>query len=263
MSSLLSVCVSVKLTSRRSYSHRSSQCAGTDSTAERGSRPRLRRLLLGESITLAGRCSAVDFVLGYRCEWLTRAGSSSSFLNAALQVALRAKSIEGKRNGIEALAAILSTQSALDPLGELSDSGLVDAGLNLATPGRDLFASALDTILAGFGDYTVDQRGDVGSWVRLVSIAAVECTFAALARGSSRLAQLSLFDQDQLDVAVSSLLKQAVERLDKLREAAGQALERMFGLEAARSMAEQPMLRAPALFAGLQYAISPRSLCLS
>ncbi|KAL8277086.1 hypothetical protein RQP46_010514 [Phenoliferia psychrophenolica] len=61
--------------------------------------------------------------------------------------AKRANSIEGKRNGVEAL-------SLLAPF-----------AVNLPV--------LLDRLLDGFTDYTIDQRGDVGSWVRLATISAV------------------------------------------------------------------------------------------
>ncbi|GAA5882876.1 hypothetical protein JCM1840_000853 [Sporobolomyces johnsonii] len=61
---------------------------------------------------------------------------------------------EARRNGVEALASILCKQTEEDPLSV------------------SRFSLAFDTLLAGFSDYTTDQRGDVGSWVRISTIKA-------------------------------------------------------------------------------------------
>ncbi|KAM0747300.1 ARM repeat-containing protein [Meredithblackwellia eburnea MCA 4105] len=106
----------------------------------------------------------------------------------------RASSIEGKRNGIEALSFILQ-----------------NAHTRLTASRTKVI---LEVTFLAFSDYTVDQRGDVGSWVRMVSVQSVE-------RVSF------LFGQDEVDLAVSNLLKQAMERLDSLREMAGTTLERL------------------------------------
>lgn len=79
--------------------------------------------------------------------------------------------------------------------------------------------SAFDVIVAGFKDYTRDQRGDVGSWVRLASIGAVGACIPALGG--------RLLDQKRLDQTVAALLKMGVERLDGVREAAGKTLEEL------------------------------------
>lgn len=112
-----------------------------------------------------------------------------------------ASSIEGKRNGVEALATILCAPS------------------NVATLGQETILSAFDVIVAGFKDYTRDQRGDVGSWVRLASIGAVGACIPALGG--------RLLDQKRLDQTVAALLKMGVERLDGVREAAGKTLEEL------------------------------------
>lgn len=77
-------------------------------------------------------------------------------------------------------------------------------------------------MLAGFEDYTVDQRGDVGSWIRLASIDAL-CRFFSSESYSEVIKQLQ---QTQIESAWACLLKQSLERLDKVREAAGNALQK-------------------------------------
>lgn len=74
-----------------------------------------------------------------------------------------------------------------------------------------------ESIFRGFNDYSVDQRGDVGSWIRLASVSAVRRILA-------RLTAYSMLDQATVDKAIAACLKQAMERLDSVREVAGLAL---------------------------------------
>lgn len=100
--------------------------------------------------------------------------------------------------------------------------------------------ACFDVILDGFTDYTIDQRGDVGSFVRLASINAIERCFAQFGRGAS--AETTAFDQARLDTTISLLLKQILERFDRMREAAGATLQRMVAL-AGTGASEQPFIR--------------------
>ncbi|GAA5901009.1 hypothetical protein JCM8208_007589 [Rhodotorula glutinis] len=121
----------------------------------------------------------------------------------------RAATIEARRNGVEALARVLGAHGRV--LGEADPS---------------LLSSTLDTLLLGFTDYTTDQRGDVGSWVRTATVGAL----SALVRAGV------VREQGVVDRAVASMAKLAVERLDGVREAAGRALMEMWeGVAAARA----------------------------
>ena len=103
----------------------------------------------------------------------------------------------------------------------------------------------LETIIAGFDDYTNDQRGDVGSWVRLASIASISKILP--------LAQGDLLTQERLDRIVASLLKQTVERLDNVREAAGVLLESIAGTAAL--YAGNAKLRGQDLFREMRFVL--------
>lgn len=89
-------------------------------------------------------------------------------------------------------------------------------------------SSALEALLGGFSDYTTDQRGDVGSWVRASTIGAFSALVCAgtLLSGRGRGRQGG---QGVVDCAVGAMAKQAVERLDGVREAAGRGLMEMWG----------------------------------
>ncbi|XP_031483378.1 tubulin-folding cofactor D isoform X1 [Nymphaea colorata] len=105
----------------------------------------------------------------------------------------------------------------------------------------------VQTLFKALDDYTVDNRGDVGSWVReaamdglerctyifcekqrLIKKAAVHCSsntedhdFAVEAN------KFVLFDEDLAIKLVGSLAKQAVEKIDKVRSIAGAILQRI------------------------------------
>ncbi|KAJ8450116.1 hypothetical protein Cgig2_033310 [Carnegiea gigantea] len=104
---------------------------------------------------------------------------------------------------------------------------------------RSLF-NALD-------DYSVDNRGDVGSWVREAAMDGLErCSYILCRRdtmGSQnkgedclQVSERDAFREDQIkplfdaDLATnlaSGIVKQAVEKMDKLREAAAKVLQRI------------------------------------
>ncbi|CAB4300075.1 unnamed protein product [Prunus armeniaca] len=104
------------------------------------------------------------------------------------------------------------------------------------------------TLLKALDDYSVDNRGDVGSWVREAAMDGLErCTYILCKRDSVGLTgrsgqvdsglelqnsddsnQLySLFDANLATSIVGGICKQAVEKMDKLREAAAKVLQRI------------------------------------
>ncbi|GAA6037600.1 hypothetical protein JCM8097_006134 [Rhodosporidiobolus ruineniae] len=113
----------------------------------------------------------------------------------------KAATIEARRNGVEALAALLASYHSAPSL-------------------ASLLPSALDALLLGFSDYTTDQRGDVGSWVRISTLTAWSTLLSTLPADK--------LGQDLVDRVVARMLKQAVERLDNVREVAGAALMRVW-----------------------------------
>lgn len=91
------------------------------------------------------------------------------------------------------------------------------------------------TVLSGFDDYTADQRGDVGSWVRMAALRAVASISEAL---FLRQNDISPFE-DYLSPhawhnAIAGVLKQGVERLDNVRAVAGEQLMALIWSEAVR-----------------------------
>lgn len=161
-------------------------------------------------------------------------------LTYSSQAPLAASTVEARRNGIDSLALLL----CVDPLSLGSSAAhptpSVSLTLLLAAPAT--LSSALTSLTQGFTDYTTDQRGDVGSWVRLACISSLKTVLPLLARSPPQ-----LLEQEWVDQAVGALLKQAMERLDTLREKAGEALRCLIECEELRR-SEGPRLRALEVF---------------
>lgn len=108
------------------------------------------------------------------------------------------------------------------------------------------------TLFEALDDYSVDNRGDVGSWVREAALDGLEkCTYMLCKRDLVYLTGRSeenvtesikqqstndmlnknqdfpLFDENLASRLVGGICKQAVEKMDKLREAAANVLYRI------------------------------------
>lgn len=82
------------------------------------------------------------------------------------------------------------------------------------------FERVLRTLTDALDDYTTDQRGDVGSWVRAASVRSLAQVLAGVC--SERNA-LQLVPQELFAPAVAGIVKQAFEKLDVVRDAATDA----------------------------------------
>lgn len=94
----------------------------------------------------------------------------------------------------------------------------------------------LETLLSGLDDYTIDERGDVGSWVRIACVqgltSCIEDLFSASESTENFQEFLPLLKYHQ---AVAGILKQGVERLDNVRQEAGACFLRLLKLAPVRS----------------------------
>ncbi|WVZ59552.1 hypothetical protein U9M48_009677 [Paspalum notatum var. saurae] len=109
--------------------------------------------------------------------------------------------------------------------------------------------NVMQTLFRALDDYAVDNRGDVGSWVREAAMDALErCTFILCKRDNVALKTAPtsanesgqgdmevnasstthrLFDSGIAQDLVSGIAKQAVEKIDKMREIAIKTLQRI------------------------------------
>ncbi|KAL0725356.1 hypothetical protein Bca4012_039955 [Brassica carinata] len=87
----------------------------------------------------------------------------------------------------------------------------------------------MDTLLKALDDYSVDNRGDVGSWVREAAIHGLEkCTYILCKNvGDHNIDSSSVFDSNLANRLIGGIVKQGVEKMDKLRETAAKALQRI------------------------------------
>ncbi|KAG9120785.1 hypothetical protein FRC07_003586, partial [Ceratobasidium sp. 392] len=118
------------------------------------------------------------------------------------------KTVETRRNSITSLADIVTRVMRASP-------SLLSSSMS------EIYA----VILSGLEDYAVDQRGDVGSWVRIASLRAIASVSEALFLRKNDLANF----EDYLPHAtwynaIGGVLKQGAERLDSVRTVAGEQL---------------------------------------
>ncbi|KAG2155948.1 tubulin folding cofactor D C terminal-domain-containing protein [Suillus bovinus] len=87
----------------------------------------------------------------------------------------------------------------------------------------------LDALDSGLDDYTMDERGDVGSWVRMVCIQGLASIFEDLFRVSGNIPDFANYlPAQRYHSVIARILRQGVERLDNVRQIAGQCLLRLF-----------------------------------
>ena len=131
---------------------------------------------------------------------------------------------EARRNSVLALSTLCSALGAavceaLQPPSSAAVS---------ASPQR-LCDVALRAFVEGLDDYATDNRGDVGSWVREAAMKAIErlaLQVAALQRleEDGALSEGRGFPAAAIREVVCALLKQAVEKIDRVRECAAHCL---------------------------------------
>jgi len=82
-----------------------------------------------------------------------------------------------------------------------------------------------NALISGLEDYTTDERGDVGSWVRIASIqglTSVSVTLLTLAKSENT--YIEYIPANLYQKAVGGILKQGVGRLDNVRQHAGESI---------------------------------------
>ncbi|GAA6060441.1 hypothetical protein JCM10212_000034 [Sporobolomyces blumeae] len=163
-----------------------------DLDSKKGTTQQASALLLGQIDLASHNASRLASVVERLSAFVLKDGKRS------------AGTVEARRNGVEALASVLRDQHDLQQLPVA------------------VCLSAFDAISTGFEDYTADQRGDIGSWVRAATIKSLTILVPQLLLASNPYS--AALGQDRVDDVVASFAKLAVERLDNVREAAGRGL---------------------------------------
>lgn len=89
----------------------------------------------------------------------------------------------------------------------------------------------IEALLQGLTDYTMDERGDVGSWIRMACIKGLASFAETLFSRSKDISDLAeYFPPPKYHDAISGILKQGVERLDNVRLQAGQQFRKLLSL---------------------------------
>lgn len=87
------------------------------------------------------------------------------------------------------------------------------------------------SLQAGLDDYTMDERGDIGSWIRTTCIRGLADVAEMFMTNTSTVSNFEdYFPPGQYHQAIGGILKQGVERLDNVRLQAGQQIIRLLSL---------------------------------
>jgi tubulin-specific chaperone D len=100
---------------------------------------------------------------------------------------------------------------------------------------KDQISSIFDGLIGGMNDYSIDRRGDVGSWVRMASMESLEELTTILADTEHRLSQSNVV------LMMANVCRQMADKIDRVREAAGKTLERL--LRSAIDLTSFPVLQ--------------------
>jgi hypothetical protein len=96
--------------------------------------------------------------------------------------------------------------------------------------------SIIDTLLSGLEDYTIDERGDIGSWARIACVQGLtSCIIDLFAVANSVENFEEYLPLPKYLHAVAGILKQGVERLDNVRQEAGACFYRLLKLPPVKS----------------------------
>jgi len=97
--------------------------------------------------------------------------------------------------------------------------------------GAEHMCEVIDILDDGLDDYTMDERGDVGSWARIACIQGLTSIFEALFRVSGNVTEFaSYLPARKYHHVVARILRQGAERLDNVRQIAGECLLRLLRL---------------------------------
>ncbi|KAJ7600517.1 TBCD protein [Mycena floridula] len=92
----------------------------------------------------------------------------------------------------------------------------------------DRVDSIFGALVDGLSDYTTDERGDVGSWIRIACIRGLTSIAILLMSHADSFPNFETYlSPSRYHMAVGGILKQGLERLDHVRQEAGEALMKL------------------------------------
>ncbi|KAH7921320.1 ARM repeat-containing protein [Leucogyrophana mollusca] len=95
----------------------------------------------------------------------------------------------------------------------------------------DAVRAIFDSLDTGMDDYTMDERGDVGSWIRMACIQGLTSVIESLFAVAGDLPRFADYlPPARYHSAIARILRQGVERLDNVRQLSGECFLRLLGL---------------------------------
>ncbi|KIY45609.1 ARM repeat-containing protein [Fistulina hepatica ATCC 64428] len=109
-------------------------------------------------------------------------------------------------------------------------SAMAMAAVNISPT---IFNTMYNALMDGLNDYSMDERGDVGSWIRTVCVQGLASLSEQLIEHASEIATFAEYlPPERYHSAIGGILKQGVERLDNVRQEAGACFLRLLDLSA-------------------------------
>lgn len=143
---------------------------------------------------------------------------------------------------VNAVKGLISVCKTLTQARECSD---ICSGEDHMSVCQVIKNEVMSSLFKALDDYSVDNRGDVGSWVREAAMEGLEtCTYILCVMDSNRKSYgvesplempegagngkiIPFFDANLAGCLIQGIVKQAVEKMDKIREAAAKVLQRI------------------------------------
>ncbi|KIK69557.1 hypothetical protein GYMLUDRAFT_79682 [Collybiopsis luxurians FD-317 M1] len=95
----------------------------------------------------------------------------------------------------------------------------------------DVVLSLFDALLDGLDDYSVDERGDVGSWIRIACVKGLGTMAKTLITRAHDIQNFeSYLPAVKYQDSIRGILKQGVERLDNVRQESGRTFLKLLSL---------------------------------
>ncbi|GJJ74654.1 tubulin-specific chaperone D [Entomortierella parvispora] len=111
---------------------------------------------------------------------------------------------------------------------------------------KEVSTQILDVYYSGLQDYSIDHRGDVGSWSREASMQGLQTMLPLVARLDLVEENKYLSDEDHAQL-LAKLLQQSVEKIDRIRACAATAITKIVYAKGSSSQGEPEnyLLRIP------------------
>lgn len=95
----------------------------------------------------------------------------------------------------------------------------------------DTVLSLFNALHDGLDDYSVDERGDVGSWIRIASVNALGSIIETLITRAKHIENFEEYLPPlKYHDSIRGILKQGVERLDNVRQESGRTFLKLLSL---------------------------------